>query len=132
MHWALLTGLTLIIAAIGSFAISTLGIPGGMLMGGALTVSVAALSGFPATMPNGLRNVLFVCVGLSMGANVAPDTLQLIGQWPITLGALALELVVIVLVPIFPRFPAICLSSWRWLRRVSATQGRSLSSRCKG
>jgi|TARA_A100001391_G_scaffold156052_2_gene113897 hypothetical protein len=98
MHWALRTGLTLIIAAIGSFAISTLGIPGGMLMGGALTVSVAALSGFPATMPNGLRNVLFVCVGLSMGANVAPDTLQLIGQWPITLGALALELVVIVLV----------------------------------
>ncbi|WP_421952845.1 AbrB family transcriptional regulator [Pelagibacterium sp.] len=98
MHWALRTGLTLVIAAVGSLAISFFGIPGGMLMGGALTVSIAALSGFPATMPNGLRNVLFVCVGLSMGANVAPDTLQLIGQWPITLGALALELVVIVLV----------------------------------
>ncbi|MEQ8166617.1 MAG: hypothetical protein RIC93_11145, partial [Alphaproteobacteria bacterium] len=64
MHWALRTGLTLVIAAIGSLAISFFGIPGGMLMGGALTVSIAALSGFPATMPNGLRNVLFVCVGL--------------------------------------------------------------------
>lgn len=98
MHWALRTSLTLIIAAAGSFAISLFGVPGGMLMGGALAVSIAALSGFPATMPNGLRNVLFVGVGLSMGANVAPDTLHLIGQWPITLGALALELVVIVLI----------------------------------
>lgn len=90
------TALTLLVAAIGALALDALGIPGGVLMGGALAVSVAAIAGMPVAMPDPVRNVLFVCVGLSMGASVAPDTLELIGQWPITLAALALELVVIV------------------------------------
>lgn len=90
------TLLTLIVAAIGAYAVGALGIPGGMLMGGALAVMIAALAGMPALVPTGLRNVLFICVGLSMGANVAPDTLNLIAQWPITLVGLAVELVVIV------------------------------------
>ncbi|RDE08012.1 AbrB family transcriptional regulator [Pelagibacterium lacus] len=90
------TLMTLAIAAVGSIAFGFFDIPGGVLMGAAFVVMIAAMLGAPVTMPDGVRNVLFVCVGLSMGANVAPDTLQLIGQWPVTLVALALELVVIV------------------------------------
>lgn len=96
MNRALIVAATLIIAAIGAVAMDLLSIPGGMLMGAALAVSIAALAGLPAAVPDSFRNVLFIGVGLSMGASVAPDTLQLIGQWPITLVALALELVVIV------------------------------------
>ncbi|WMT91460.1 AbrB family transcriptional regulator [Pelagibacterium sp. H642] len=96
MKIALRTILTLIVSALGAYAFGALGIPGGMLMGGALAVMIASLIGLPALVPTRLRDVLFICVGLSMGASVAPDTLTLIGQWPITLGALAAELVVIV------------------------------------
>ncbi|WP_332718708.1 AbrB family transcriptional regulator [Pelagibacterium mangrovi] len=97
MKTTLITICTLGIAAIGALALDMLDMPGGMLMGGALAVMVASLLGMPATLPTRLRDVLFVCVGLSMGASVAPDTLNLIGEWPITLVALAAELVVIVL-----------------------------------
>lgn len=96
MKTALLVCLTLIVAAIGGVVLDFFGLPGGMLMGAAAAVMIAALFGLPATVPDKLRNVLFIGVGLSMGASVAPDTLQLVGQWPITLAALAIELVVIV------------------------------------
>lgn len=96
MTRALIVIATFVIAALGGLALELLSMPGGMLMGSAAAVMVAALLGMPATMPDPLRNVVFVGVGLSMGASVAPDTLDLIGQWPITLAALALELVVIV------------------------------------
>lgn len=93
---ALRTLATFAIAAAGAFAMNLTGIAGAMLMGGAIAVTMAVAAGFKATVPDGIRNVLFICVGLSMGASVAPDTLHLIGQWPITLTALVIELVVIV------------------------------------
>ena len=97
-HPALLATATVMVSALGALVVAGFNIPGGLLMGGALAVKIAALAGFPATIPTGLRNVFFVGVGLSMGASVAPDTLALIGQWPVTLVGLALELLVIVLV----------------------------------
>lgn len=97
MTISLRTLLTLVVGAIGAYAVGLFDIPGGMLMGGALAVMIAALAGMKAVIPTGLRNALFVCVGLTMGANVAPDTLDLVAQWPITLIGLAVELLVIVL-----------------------------------
>ena len=73
-----------------------LGLPAGWLMGGALAVTIAAMAGLPVAMPDALRNVIFVLIGMSMGASVAPDSLALLGSWPISLAALAIELVVIV------------------------------------
>ena len=96
MRAGLFTLITLAVAGIGALAFKALGIPGGMLMGAALAVMIVTLAGVPTRVDARLRDVLFICVGLSMGASVAPDTLDLIGQWPITLAALALELVVIV------------------------------------
>lgn len=89
---------TLLISAAGGLTLSLLDVPAGILMGGALAVSVAAVAGFRTSVPNRLRDGLFILVGLTMGASVASDTLGLVAQWPITLAALALELVVIVLV----------------------------------
>lgn len=72
------------------------GLPAGWLMGGALAVAVAALAGAPLAMPDWLRNVTFVLIGMSMGASVHPDSLSMLGLWPVSLAALALELVIIV------------------------------------
>jgi membrane AbrB-like protein len=90
------TLLTLAVSALGGAVAAFLGLPAGWLMGGALGVTVAALAGLPVSMPDRLRDVVFVLIGMSMGANVAPDSLQLIASWPISLAALALELVLII------------------------------------
>jgi hypothetical protein len=88
--------LTLAISAAGGGLAMLLGLPAGWLMGGALAVTIAAMLGAPVTMPAGLRNVAFVLIGMSMGASVAPDSLRLLGSWPISLTALAIELVIII------------------------------------
>lgn len=88
--------LTLAISATGGGIASLLGLPAGWLMGGALAVTVAAMAGVPVVLPDWLRTVVFVLIGMSMGASVAPDSLSLIASWPISLAALAIELVIIV------------------------------------
>lgn len=88
--------LTIAISALGGGIAMLLGLPAGWLMGGALAVTVATLAGAPTSMPDGLKNITFVLIGMSMGASVAPDSLSLLGNWPISLAALFIELVIIV------------------------------------
>ncbi|SMQ58982.1 hypothetical protein SAMN06295905_0162 [Devosia lucknowensis] len=88
--------LTLAIAALGGGLATVLGLPAGWLMGAALAVTVAAMLKAPVRIPDALRNVIFVAVGMSMGASVAPDSLSMLASWPISLAALAIELVIIV------------------------------------
>jgi uncharacterized protein len=71
-------------------------LPAGWLMGGALAVAIAALAGVRVSMPGWLRDATFVLTGLSMGASVARDSLALMVQWPVTLAALTVELILIV------------------------------------
>lgn len=88
--------LTLAVAAAGGFLASAMGMPAGWLMGSALAVTVAALGGLPIRLPDGLRNVIFILIGMSMGATVSPDSLSMLASWPISLAALAMELVIII------------------------------------
>lgn len=88
--------LTFALSAVGGFLALLVGVPAGLLAGGALAVSIATLAGFRTAVPDRIRNAIFVLVGLSMGASVAPDSLSLMSQWPVTLVALVLELVLIV------------------------------------
>lgn len=88
--------LTFALSALGGLAAFLLGVPAGLLAGGALAVSVATLSGFRTAVPDTIRNAIFVLIGLMMGASVAPDSLTLVAQWPVTMAALVLELAVIV------------------------------------
>lgn len=88
--------MTLAISAAGGFAASLFAIPGAWLMGGALAVALAAIGGVKVAMPNWLRDIGFMLTGLSMGASVAKDSLSLIAQWPVTMAALVIELILIV------------------------------------
>ena len=90
------TLLTLAVSAVGGGIAMLLGLPAGWLMGGALAVTAAAMAGMPVRMPDRLRDVCFLLIGMSMGASVAPDSLQLIASWPISLAGLVLELVLII------------------------------------
>ena len=95
-HRLLPTVLTLLISAIGGGIATLLGLPAGWLMGGALAVTAAAMAGVKVRMPDRLRDVAFLLIGMSMGASVAPDSLSLIASWPVSLLGLALELVLII------------------------------------
>lgn len=90
------TIITLLVSAIGGALVAATGLPAGWLMGGAIAAAIAALSGVKVTMPNWLRDVTFVLTGLSMGASVAKDSLTMMLQWPVTLAALAVELILII------------------------------------
>ncbi len=72
------------------------GFPAGWLMGGAIAVSAAALLGVKVMLPRWLWNVTFVLTGVSMGASVARDSLSLLAQWPVTIAALGIELLLII------------------------------------
>lgn len=93
---ALITLRTVAVSAAGGFAFDLFGLPAGWLMGGALAVAIAALLGLKVAMPSWLRDTTFVLTGVSMGTNVARDSLQLMAQWPVTLAALVIELILIV------------------------------------
>lgn len=87
---------TIAVSAAGGFVADAIGLPAGWLMGGALAVAVAALAGLRVGMPAWLRDATFVLTGVSMGANVARDSLALLAQWPVTLAAMVVELVLII------------------------------------
>ena len=90
------TIMTLLISAAGGGIAAALGLPAGWLMGGALAVAVAALSGIRVMLPNWLRDLTFIATGLSMGASVARDSVALMIQWPVTLAGLVVELILII------------------------------------
>ncbi len=90
------TLLAIAISAVGGFAINATGAPAGWLMGGSLAVAIAALLGVGVHIPRWLRDFTFVMTGLSMGTNVARDSLSLLAQWPVTVAALAIELALII------------------------------------
>ena len=66
------------------------------MVGGVLAVTIGAIAGLPIAMPDRLRDLAFLLIGMSMGASVAPDSLSLIASWPVSIAALALELVIII------------------------------------
>ena len=90
------TAQTIAISALGGGAATLLGLPAGWLMGGALAVTGAAMAGFRVSLPPWLQTTIFILIGMSMGASVAPDSLQLLWSWPVSLLALAVELVLII------------------------------------
>lgn len=90
------TIVTLLISAAGGGIAAFAGLPAGWLMGGALAVAIAALSGVKVMLPNWLRDLTFIATGLSMGASVARDSVAMMIQWPVTLAGLIVELILII------------------------------------
>ncbi|AXS39671.1 hypothetical protein D1F64_05930 [Breoghania sp. L-A4] len=77
--------LTLAIGCAGGYMFLLVGMPAAWLSGSMVAVSIATLSGAPTVLPSGLRNALFVVLGLSMGTGVRPDVVDRISHWPLSL-----------------------------------------------
>jgi membrane AbrB-like protein len=79
---------TLLLAGAGGSVLGLAGMPAGWLSGAVLAVSAAALAGRPVYVPTALARVLFVVLGISLGAAVTPERLANIAAWPLSLLAL--------------------------------------------
>jgi hypothetical protein len=89
--------LTLGLAAAGGAVFVLIGLPVPWLSGPAVSVAAGSIGGLPLGIPLWLRRATLVFLGATMGASVTPETLALIGRWPISLAGLAVCVWAIVL-----------------------------------
>lgn len=87
---------TLAIAGIGAGAAWLLSFPAPFLTGPAILVTLSGFAGVRTAVPTGLRNAVFVVIGLSMGQTVTPEVLDAARHWPVTLITLAALLIAII------------------------------------
>ncbi len=100
-------------------------LPAAWLAGALVAVSVLALSGIPVYVPDLLRRIVFVVLGISLGAAVTPETVAGIRTWPITLALLALSLPVTMgAVMLYLRY----VSGWNYRETLYASAPGALSA----
>lgn len=83
---------TIALAAAGGALFGLPGLPAGWLSGAILLVAGAALAGRPVYVPQIFARVLFVVLGISLGAAVTPETVTRMATWPASMLALALAM----------------------------------------
>lgn len=83
---------TLLIAIAGSLVALWFGLPAAALVGGTLAVAIAATAGVNVAVPDGLRNAAFTLIGVNLGAGITSHILSDIAQWPASLAAMAVTL----------------------------------------
>ena len=77
--WAIATAL---IAVAGGALATLIGLPAAWLMGAMIAVGVAAIAGLPVGLPNRLREVAFLLLGISIGSSVTPGIIGELSAWP--------------------------------------------------
>lgn len=83
---------TFLIGGLGGTVLGLLQFPAGWLIGSMIAVAVAALMGRPMTVPRPLGNVIFVFIGISLGAVVTPETLRGMAAWPLSIAIMVVAL----------------------------------------
>lgn len=84
---------TLLVGAVGGALFGLPGFPAGWLSGSMLAVSAWALARRPVLVPDALAKVVFVALGISLGAAVTPETVARMAAWPVSLAALSLAMI---------------------------------------
>ena len=82
--------LTLLLAAAGGTVFAWAELPAPWLSGSMVAVAAVVLMGFRGEVPGRLRDLVFVFLGISMGAGVTPEAVAQLGRWPLSMIALAL------------------------------------------
>lgn len=83
------TALALCVGAVGAAIAWAAGIPAPFIIGPALAVTVAGLSGTRVEIDSRLRNTAFVVIGFIMGAGVTPEVVATAAAWPLSFILLA-------------------------------------------
>lgn len=76
---------TLAIGGVGGAVFTLLGLPAPWLSGSVVAIAIASVAGWRAHFPAGMRDPLFVLLGLTLGAGVTPEIVARIPSWPVTI-----------------------------------------------
>ncbi len=119
------TVFTLAAASLGGAIFAFFGLPAAWLAGSLVAVSGLALIGVPVHVPDLLRRIIFVALGITLGAAVTPETVNGIRTWPITLAMLALSLpATMAAVMLYLRY----VSGWNFRETLYASAPGALSA----
>ncbi len=88
--WLKLTELYAI-AFFGGWLAHLINFPAAWLTGSLLSVAIALLAGRSNAMPDWVRDVAFVLIGLVLGSGFSPDTMDAIATWPLSIAILVLN-----------------------------------------
>ena len=91
-RWAILAA-TIVIGAAGGTLASLTGLPAAWLSGSMVAVTVASLAGLDTRLPLRLVDVVFLVIGMSLGAGVSPEMVSGLASWPVSLAGLALTVI---------------------------------------
>lgn len=81
---------TLSIGTVGGVLFLVTGLPGGLISGAMLAVGIAAMLGRSMAVPAHLTQAVLVMLGISLGSLMSKQLLQHVGDYPLTVGLLAL------------------------------------------
>ena len=87
------TAAGLLIGALGGLVFWLIGIPAPWLAGSMLAAIVAIFSGVKVGMPDWLRAMSFIFLGIQTGTSVTWDTVDRAAQWPLSIAFLGLTVV---------------------------------------
>jgi membrane AbrB-like protein len=76
---------TFAIGAAGALPLGLLHVPAGPLVGAMIAVAIASLAGRQTAVPATLQALLFMVVGVSVGAAATPEALRSVFNWPLSL-----------------------------------------------
>jgi membrane AbrB-like protein len=86
----------LVIAWAGGFVANWVGIPAGWLSGAMIVTSACAVGGMRVHVPVRLADVVFIVLGMLLGADVTPEIVSRVGSWPVSLVGLLVSVAVTV------------------------------------
>jgi uncharacterized protein len=81
--------LALAIGTGGAWVASLLDVPLAWMLGAMFTTTVAAIAGLPVALPVVFRTAMIAVLGVMLGSGFAPEILDRIGDWSISLAGLA-------------------------------------------
>lgn len=88
------TALALAIGGLGGWLATLAAIPLPWMIGSMVAVTAGAMSGLPLALPNRLRSVMVVVLGIMLGSGFSPAILAQLGDWALSLSALLLYVIV--------------------------------------
>lgn len=89
--------LTLALGAGGAVLAHLAGVPAPYLTGPAALVTLASVAGLRTHVPDILRDLCFLTIGIGMGAGLNPEMLRAAATWPLSLVVLSVAMVAIFL-----------------------------------
>ncbi|WP_366556104.1 AbrB family transcriptional regulator [Aquibaculum sediminis] len=87
-------GLALTLGSAGGWAAASVGLPLPWMIGAMVVTTLASMAGAPIAMAAGLRTAMIIVLGVMLGSGFTPEIMAVLGEWTLSLAAMAVYIVV--------------------------------------